>query len=313
MRWGGGIRCLKKVLPFGIFTLFCLILIFLKFPKCKEWQPSLMHRPVLFIGGVPRSGTTLMRAMLDAHPDVRCGEETRVIPNILSMLMQWEKEGHKRLLDLAGVTRNVLNNAVGAFIGIVIEQHGDKAELLCDKDPLALKMMIRLSEIFPKAKFILMLRDGRASVHSMIVRKVPVTGFDRTNKEQMLSQWNKTIAQMYNSCEFLGPEICLPVYYEKLILSPKEQMQKIINFLEIDFSQNVLEHHKHIGDEIRLSPREFSTSQVKNKINQDALDAWVGFFPDELLAKLDEVAPMLTKLGYDTKRYKPNYENLPIL
>lgn len=31
------------------------------------------HRnmPLIFIGGVPRSGTTLMRAMLDAHPDVR--------------------------------------------------------------------------------------------------------------------------------------------------------------------------------------------------------------------------------------------------
>lgn len=27
--------------------------------------------PLIFIGGVPRSGTTLMRAMLDAHPDVR--------------------------------------------------------------------------------------------------------------------------------------------------------------------------------------------------------------------------------------------------
>ncbi len=33
--------------------------------------------PIIFIGGVPRSGTTLMRAMLDAHPEVRCGEETR--------------------------------------------------------------------------------------------------------------------------------------------------------------------------------------------------------------------------------------------
>lgn len=31
------------------------------------------HRnmPLIFIGGVPRSGTTLMRAMLDAHPEVR--------------------------------------------------------------------------------------------------------------------------------------------------------------------------------------------------------------------------------------------------
>ena len=32
------------------------------------------NTPFIFIGGVPRSGTTLMRAMMDAHPDVRCGE-----------------------------------------------------------------------------------------------------------------------------------------------------------------------------------------------------------------------------------------------
>ena len=32
---------------------------------------------------MPRSGTTLMRAILDVHPDVRCGEETRVIPRVL--------------------------------------------------------------------------------------------------------------------------------------------------------------------------------------------------------------------------------------
>merc|ERR1719297_239572 len=47
--------------------------------------------PLIFIGGVPRSGTTLMRAMLDAHPDVRCGEETRVVPRILQTRSQWIK------------------------------------------------------------------------------------------------------------------------------------------------------------------------------------------------------------------------------
>ena len=33
-----------------------------------------------YAGGHPRSGTTLMRAMLDAHTAVRCGEETRIVP-----------------------------------------------------------------------------------------------------------------------------------------------------------------------------------------------------------------------------------------
>ncbi|XP_042146088.1 protein-tyrosine sulfotransferase 1-like [Ixodes scapularis] len=64
--------------------------------------------PLIFIGGMPRSGTTLVRVLLDAHPDVRCGEETRVIPRLLSLKQQWVKnptEMH-RLLE-GGITDEV--------------------------------------------------------------------------------------------------------------------------------------------------------------------------------------------------------------
>ena len=69
--------------------------------------------PLIFIGGMPRSGTTLMRAMLDAHPDVRCGEETRVIPRILKIRKKWSRSAvEKRRLDEAGVTDKVIDSAV---------------------------------------------------------------------------------------------------------------------------------------------------------------------------------------------------------
>jgi len=73
--------------------------------------------PLIFIGGMPRSGTTLMRAMLDAHPDVRCGEETRVIPRLLGLKAQWQKsEKESKRLKEAGLTNEVLSSAVAAFI-----------------------------------------------------------------------------------------------------------------------------------------------------------------------------------------------------
>lgn len=58
------------------------------------------------------------------------------------------------------------------FVSQVIVGHGEPAPRLCNKDPFALKSLSYLSRIFPKAKFVLMLRDGRATVHSMISRKV---------------------------------------------------------------------------------------------------------------------------------------------
>ncbi len=72
--------------------------------------------PLIFIGGVPRSGTTLMRAMLDAHPDVRCGEETRVIPRILAMKQMWSRSGREKMrLDEAWSYRRGLGLSHASF------------------------------------------------------------------------------------------------------------------------------------------------------------------------------------------------------
>ena len=48
--------------------------------------------PLVFIGGHPRSGTTLMRAILDSHDEVRCGEESRIIPRMLGMRENWLRQ-----------------------------------------------------------------------------------------------------------------------------------------------------------------------------------------------------------------------------
>lgn len=79
------------------FVLICAVLILVLFVlKTSKNQSNFTTcstpiKPIIFIGGMPRSGTTLMRAILDSHPMVRCGEETRIIPRILGMRMAWER------------------------------------------------------------------------------------------------------------------------------------------------------------------------------------------------------------------------------
>lgn len=83
----------------------------------EKLVPYNRNMPIIFVGGVPRSGTTLMRAMMDAHPGIRCGEETRIIPRIIYMRNQWtnsKKESER--LKSAGMTDEIIDAAVGSFI-----------------------------------------------------------------------------------------------------------------------------------------------------------------------------------------------------
>ena len=65
---------------------------------------------MLFIGGVPKSGTTLMRVLLDVHSGVRCGPETHVVIDILKLRYEWfnYKHLHQRN-EAAGVTKHIID------------------------------------------------------------------------------------------------------------------------------------------------------------------------------------------------------------
>ena len=69
-----------------------------------------------------------------------------------------------------------IDNGIKRFILEIIEKHGPIARRLCNKDPFALKYMKDLSEWYPNSKFIYMIRDGRSVAHSIITRKVTITG-----------------------------------------------------------------------------------------------------------------------------------------
>lgn len=210
-------------------------------------------RQIIFVGGVPRSGTTLIRAMLDAHPEVRCGEETRVIPRLLSMRSRWdhsEKE-HQRLLE-AGLDGDILDRATRSFISEIIAGHGLPAKYLCNKDPLALNYMTDILRLYPHSKFILMIRDGRAVAYSIVSRNVTISGVNSRDYMSAAKFWNKVMIRMTGDCSMLGKK-CMTVYYERLVRDPKESMMEILEFLGVPWNSSVLHHHELINKEVFLS------------------------------------------------------------
>ena len=90
--------------------------------------------------------------------------------------------------------------------------------------------MLYLAELFPNAKFIFMLRDGRATAHSGVTRKVGIGNTDITNYRDVLTKWNDAVSQMYSQCLHL-PHKCHMVKYEDLFGSADQQLKAIKLFI----------------------------------------------------------------------------------
>lgn len=267
--------------------------------------------PLIFVGGSPRSGTTLMRTILDTHSEVHCGPETRIIPTFLGMLRKFQKQ--EKRLDEAGIDHELLQDAMRAFtMEIMVHQkRAHQKKRLCNKDPMTNRHIPELLEAFPNSKVIQMVRDGRAMVHSAITRAVTISGWNLKSYKDCLQRWNKMTTDMYSQCAESPRDRCLQVPYELLVQYPEEWTKKIADFLGIEWEEKMIHHEQFIG-EYDLAKREKSTDQVVKKIYLDALSSWVGDIPEDVKNQMHTIAPNLAKYGYDPFANPPDYSKFKI-
>ena len=208
---------------------------------------------LIWVGGCPRSGTTLSRAMLDTHPDIRCGEETHMVPLLLDFQIKtWNKKVIKERMKEAKVTEDVLVDVLAAYLLTVISEHGNDAQRLCNKDPMVLNHMEYVLDLFPNSLFVFMMRDGRAVCHFMISMEINIGGFDTETYRGCLEDWNGLVERQYKQCLWVGSR-CRLQYCEQLVLHPEREMRELLAFLGVEWNESVLHHMDEIGKDGKIT------------------------------------------------------------
>ena len=203
----------------------------------------------------------------------------------------------------------MIDSALTSFILETMANHGDPAPVLCNKDPLTLKWGSYMADLFPNSKWLFMMRDARAAIHSVVTRKVSISGYKLDQPRQCLGKWNGMVENMNKQCNEIGPRRCMLVYYEQLVLHPKKWISLILDFLDLPWDENVMHHEKKINKPggVRVSKVERSSDQIIKPINVDALSSWFGFYDQDILDDMDSIVPMLRKMGYDPEDDRPVY------
>jgi hypothetical protein len=272
-----------------------------------------MSTPI-FIVGVPRSGTTLLRFMLDSHPNLAAGPECPWIGGNYGNIVSF-RDLHKALicdergpvLNFSGLSESVISSALGKAISDILGTYaaarGKKRWI--EKTPNHITEIPFLIKLFPKSKYIHIVRDGRdVACSSFAERKT--WGSYLINRDDhipntrinAMKRWLDWVNQFEKWCGTYELDV-LQIHYERLVTRTVNTLQLVLDFIDEPWSDDIY----HFKDQCHDSPHWEAGSRDVNErpyIIKSSIGRWKWEFTlqdREFSAKTIE--SYLLKFGYE--------------
>ena len=276
-----------------------------------------MRAPV-FLVGCPRSGTTLLQRLLDAHPLVAVAPETHFIRRFWIPRHKYgalaDETSFRRLLDdfvampefadmkldpeqfTAAARRG--ERTVPALFDLLLRSFAERrgARIVGEKTPNHLLYMTILESFFRGARFVHIIRDPRAVVSSW--RSVPwstgtISGDAGVWRRYMRTAWKQPPARGKLHV----------VRYEALTSQPEHELRFVCDFLEIPFDPSMLSFHQREAETIDFAREPWKRGAAR-PIRAGANDEWRRALSADEIQAIEEVCwTEMVKLGYEPERY----------
>jgi hypothetical protein len=285
--------------------------------------------PLFFIIGRARSGTTLIRTLFDAHPNVNIPVESPFIVRLhrkYAKIRYWDKNKLLRFFDDLqkvlyfenwNIDREKLKtdlllcegyNKYQTICKVVICNYSsifEKHEILVygDKNPVYSLSINKLFKLYPDSKYIYLTRDYRDHILSMLRTELYTPDI-----LALAYRWCYSVRLM-KKLIITHPESFLTVRYEDFIQDPYLHLEKMCNFIGIEFKPEVLEFHKHEKEAGDLFPREMREKFFNNlfkPIDASRIYMWKKQMADDDVRKVDcMVGKWAEYSGYERKYKDP--------
>lgn len=210
-----------------------------------------------FIVGAERSGTTLLQSMLNCHPRLAIPPESHfVVP--FADRREWYEHGgfdpERFLSDLCNdkwfprwgldveevAARLGSADSLEGAIRIVFATYAASRDkpLYGDKTPAYVGFLPLVSRMFPEARVVHIIRDGRDAALSLA--EMP---FGPGSPEEALRKWSDSVRSARLAGRRLGCARYFEIRYERLVAQPERALREVCRFLNLDYSPTMLDYH----------------------------------------------------------------------
>jgi tetratricopeptide (TPR) repeat protein len=189
---------------------------------------------LVFMVGMPRSGTSLLEQMLSAHGSIVAGGEITAIGDLARA---WQ--GPDGVLSPASLSTEGLSEAAGAYL---VAAGGDGDGRFTDKMPANFMHLGLIQLLFPQARVIHCTRSPADTGLSCFFQDFSALGLAWTRRIDDIAayyQGYQTIMAHWGSVLDLS---MIEVRYESLVREPEPELRRVVGFLDLPWDHACLSH-----------------------------------------------------------------------
>ena len=270
--------------------------------------------PPLLILGVRRSGTTLLRVMLDRHSELAVPDESYFVPQLadrhlrrvdpdefvddlrrLNTLAEWDvplKRVRARLSPAMPI-----GAAIATVYAVYAEEQGKRR--WGDKTPMYMQNLRLLEKLFPDALFVNLIRDGRDAALSFLelpAGLVTETWMHPRTPAEFACQWRTEVAAARRLGQRIGSRY-LEVRYEELVGDVEGVLRRICDFAWLGYEPAMADYAGNV--DVSAKPHQQRLREPPTKGVRD----WRKQMSPADVAAFEHIAgDLLRKLGYETSQ-----------
>jgi len=253
------LNSLKKIFSFNFFS--------------KNKNLSNLGEGIIFILGMPRSGTSMVEQIISAHSKVKGLGELNFLSESLNVYLPQSKlKDFERVINNSD--KNFFINIGQAYLNKIRRmQNIEHTKLIfTDKNPINFKLIGLIYACLPKAKIVHCRRSPQDTCLSIFKnyfsQNVMPWAYNEIELARFYLEYDSLMAH-YNN---LIKNFIYSVQYEDLVSNPNENIKELLNFCNLDLEDSCIDFYKN-----KRNVKTASVSQVREKAHTRSVDGYKNY------------------------------------